>query len=103
MKLEKPAHVFQLTIPALLTFVNCAGIKIPVLKIKQNSMKIVFTWAIVALGVLLSCAQKPNQEKSGVNHMSSATFTGKTDTATFGTGCFWCTEAIFKELEGVIS
>lgn len=25
------------------------------------------------------------------------------DTATFGTGCFWCTEAIFKELNGVIS
>jgi len=26
-----------------------------------------------------------------------------TETATFGTGCFWCTEAIFKELEGAIS
>jgi len=25
------------------------------------------------------------------------------ETATFGTGCFWCTEAIFKELEGVVS
>jgi len=24
------------------------------------------------------------------------------DTATFGTGCFWCTEAIFQEVEGVI-
>lgn len=24
-----------------------------------------------------------------------------TDTATFGTGCFWCTEAIFEQLEGV--
>ena len=27
----------------------------------------------------------------------------KTDTATFATGCFWCTEAIFQQLEGVIS
>lgn len=66
-------------------------------------MKIVFTSAIIALGALLSCAQKPKQEKSGVANMSSVSFTGKTDTATFGTGCFWCTEAIFKELDGVLS
>src|SRR5689334_21633475 len=26
----------------------------------------------------------------------------KTDTATFGTGCFWCTEAIFEEMNGVL-
>ena len=26
----------------------------------------------------------------------------KMDTATFGTGCFWCTEAIFEQLEGVV-
>lgn len=26
----------------------------------------------------------------------------KTDTATFGTGCFWCTEAIFQRLDGVV-
>lgn len=29
--------------------------------------------------------------------------TDKTDTATFGTGCFWCTEAVFEELNGVLS
>jgi len=26
----------------------------------------------------------------------------KVDTATFGTGCFWCTEAIFESLNGVV-
>src|SRR5438552_10827857 len=30
-------------------------------------------------------------------------FMSSTETATFGTGCFWCTEAIYKELNGVIS
>lgn len=27
----------------------------------------------------------------------------KLDTATFASGCFWCTEALFSQLEGVIS
>jgi peptide-methionine (S)-S-oxide reductase len=26
----------------------------------------------------------------------------QSDTATFGTGCFWCTEAIFQQLKGVL-
>jgi peptide-methionine (S)-S-oxide reductase len=30
-------------------------------------------------------------------------FMNSNETTTFGTGCFWCTEAIFKELEGVVS
>ncbi|SHE67159.1 peptide-methionine (S)-S-oxide reductase [Cnuella takakiae] len=28
--------------------------------------------------------------------------TEKIDTATFGTGCFWCTEALFEQLNGVL-
>ena len=28
--------------------------------------------------------------------------TNNTDTATFGAGCFWCVEAIFQQLDGVL-
>lgn len=36
-------------------------------------------------------------------HMSFSNYKGtQTDTATFGGGCFWCTEAIFKQVNGVL-
>ncbi|MBN1414036.1 MAG: peptide-methionine (S)-S-oxide reductase MsrA [Bacteroidales bacterium] len=47
-----------------------------------------------------SCSQNNNREeyyKTG--QLMSAQF----DTATFGAGCYWCVEAIFQRLEGVIS
>ena len=44
-------------------------------------------------------AQKNNTTKS--LNMTDNKNNVKMDTATFGTGCFWCTEAIFQEVEGV--
>ncbi len=53
---------------------------------------------------LLSCFQRETPGKSPFMQ-SAYTLTGNTaaklDTITFGSGCFWCTEAIFSELKGV--
>lgn len=70
-------------------------------------MKSIWVITLAGLTTLISCAQNNNQDKNMNTAKTSAksepAFTGKTDTATLGTGCFWCTEAIFEQLDGVIS
>lgn len=56
--------------------------------------------SLFLIAAFFSCAQKKNT----MNTSSSTTIIPlKTDTATFGEGCFWCTEAFFQRLKGVIS
>lgn len=68
--------------------------------------------ALVCLTGLISCAQKgpvssdmslQRTLSASMNNLSDATGGQLANTATFANGCFWCTEAIFEELKGVIS
>lgn len=50
---------------------------------------------------LASCAQ-PSKKKEKVPEDMTIDKDMTTAVATFGTGCFWCTEAQFQQLEGVL-
>ena len=47
-----------------------------------------------------SCSQQDLHEKNKANMTAMPS---QIDTATFGAGCYWCVEAIFQRLNGVIS
>lgn len=58
----------------------------------------------MALTSLFSCAQPAPEADLAINKTTmNNTTAAKTDTATFANGCFWCTEAIFEQIDGVIS
>lgn len=64
------------------------------------------TTFVISLTQLISCAQPEKKVKMTTPLTSSkqeSTAATTTATATLANGCFWCTEAIFEQLDGVIS
>jgi peptide-methionine (S)-S-oxide reductase len=69
-------------------------------------LKYLFPTFIAALmTVVTSCAQKNNSIKTETKTQKQVVMGEqiKADTITLGGGCFWCTEAIYQRLNGVIS
>jgi peptide-methionine (S)-S-oxide reductase len=70
-------------------------------------MQKLFLLLVSALISLTSCANKKTNISMTTDPTNSTPIVldnlSNTDTVTFGTGCFWCTEAVFQEVEGVIS
>ena len=59
-------------------------------------------FTLILFSVLLVAGCKSNTTNIK-NQMDINTNGVKTDTATFASGCFWCVEAVFQELKGVLS
>lgn len=69
--------------------------------------KLSITWFVISVLHLVSCAQTQKKDKMTTDLSASVSpvsnLAGTTDTAYFANGCFWCTEAIFEQLNGVKS
>ncbi|HRN91916.1 MAG TPA: peptide-methionine (S)-S-oxide reductase MsrA [Ferruginibacter sp.] len=62
-------------------------------------MKTVCSAILLLSFILPSCAQVTSQKDHVPQPAPSTSFN---DIATFANGCFWCTEAIFEQLKGVV-
>jgi len=56
----------------------------------------------LAFVLATSCAQREAPMAASLSHTVYSP-TMQKDTITFGSGCFWCTEAIFQQVDGVLS
>jgi len=67
-----------------------------------NKMKIFFLFTAL-LFTISGCKESTSQDQKEDKGKMNQTDDGKLNVATFGSGCFWCSEAIFERVKGVTS
>jgi peptide-methionine (S)-S-oxide reductase len=68
----------------------------------MKTNKTFLTAGLILWMVVISCGQKKSQPQTNASPMSvTPTSSAPITIATFGSGCFWCTEAIFLQVKGV--
>jgi len=68
----------------------------------MKTLKNILLFTLTAHAIA-SCAQPTDKNKTTMDTNKKDSTTTNLDTATFGAGCFWCVEAQFLMLKGVIS
>ena len=68
------------------------------MKTKINSLIL----GIVTLFASISCGQKTENQKISKKMNEEKVNMENMETVTFGAGCFWCVEAVFQQIEGVV-
>ena len=67
-----------------------------------NRMKLLLLFTAL-LFTVSGCKESTSQDQKNKKEKMNQVENNKLQTATFGSGCFWCTEAIFKRVRGVTS
>jgi peptide-methionine (S)-S-oxide reductase len=71
---------------------------------KNNKTIYLLHLSILLLTFVTACGQRnsQNNKTQTTNKMTNEVNNKELDTALFGAGCFWCVEAMFQRLDGVV-